>query len=141
MKRTAWKKMVLAAVLCGGAPLSAAFPASVYTQNAITDKFLDMGGTWEPFLVSIADGKAVLLMDEATVPLDFVLVALPVGVCSLTQEHDDHLSSVTEIAILNRRGDQGYVFEGGREACARIYSSGSEASDSLVRARLRPHSL
>ena len=109
-----------------------------FTQNAIKDVFNSMGGTWTPFLVDVADGKALILLEQQSISLDFFLVALPTGVCALSAQ-DGYLSTVREVAILNSAGDQGYVFEGGREACARVYRESGGYSDALIRARTREH--
>lgn len=144
MKNNMWKKAIFAMFLgvLPGAGAQADFDDDLLTYVKIRDTFMEMEGTWTPYAISVADGKAVILLEQPAISLDFVLTALPHGVCAYATEDDErYLRSVNEVAILNKRGDQGYIFNGSSDACKEIYGAQKEHSDALIRSRLHSHEL
>lgn len=96
---------------------------------------------WDILTIAASDGKAMIFLEDEEISIAKAISAVKYVFCNkkIIKENSDYLRSTKEAALLNRYGTQGYFFEGSREACSEI--STTEFPNSLVRSRLRLHSL
>ena len=128
-----FKKTVFLVLLCFVSSTALA------TEQELWKKLNSLGGTFQPVFVTVNDGRAVIILEQDSISLNFILASVPAVICS-PGEGKNYFKSVEEVAILNKTGSQGYVLMGGKETCEEIYSSG-EYSDTLIRAHLKPHNI
>lgn len=71
---------------------------------------------WNPVSVTISGGELEVVLPQDRITDQIYLSVITSGLC-LGPLLDKPLVSVSNIAVLNRHGSQGYVFENGLEAC------------------------
>lgn len=121
----------LLALAFAGAFSSTAFAApapDVITRNL---------SAWAPLSVTLDAGVLAVVTPQDRVTDQIYNALLGSGVCGSLWMNEGSWSGVKEIKVLNRHARQGFVFEGGEDACVEMGKLNSEDAKGFVLERTR----
>ena len=78
---------------------------------------------WQPLSVERVGSTLIVVAKERQVTQTVYEAMILIGLCGHVDAGRIALEGITEIAILNRFGGQGWVFEGGAVACGDIMAA------------------
>lgn len=120
------KRLLMTMLLLAGAH------SAVTNADAVVQDAQESLKAWRPKSIVTADGRLRVTARERRISAETFRAMLG-DICSELRTRRDALAGITEIQIVNRFSNQGFVFAGGEEQCSEINELPKSEMETFVR--------
>ncbi len=92
------------------------------TASADTAKISNAVDLWNPLTIDEAKGTTKITFDQQNITPQIFEAVIISGLCAKQGSDTALLENVNEVAILNRHGGQGFIYETGGATCSELIS-------------------